>query len=129
MTVPGVPPNWSNWRGSSYARDNAKRPWRELAWKCAQSARNDAHWPLPVKTETPTPRYLEVEIHKLKPFYDDDGAVSCLKSIIDGMQGVLLYRDSPEWSFLMTPPHDMQKPVTKVGDQCVIITVSLVLGG
>lgn len=126
VEIPGVPQNWSQWRGSSLARDAAKKPWRELAWYAAQSARNAARWPLPEKVNPPARRYLEVEIHKMRPLYDEDGAVSCLKPLIDGLRDVLLWDDSPAWCGLLTAPVDLQHEVLKQVFQRVIIRVHLV---
>ena len=126
VIVPGVPANWSQWRGSSLARDAAKAPWRDLARMLAHSGRNAARWPLPVKTAPPARRWLEVEIHKLRPHFDDDGAVGCLKPIIDGLKGALLVDDSPAWCALITPPSEMQRLAANAASEHVLLRVHLV---
>lgn len=134
VVIPGVPPNWANGRGHSIVRDLDKARWRDLAWMLAQSARHDAHWPLPVKTDPPGSRWLEVEIHKRRPLYDDDGAVACLKPLIDGCfqaqggtpSGVLAWDDSSAWLALVTPPCDMQRTVELPAQERVVFVVHLV---
>lgn len=98
VVIPGVPPNWSNSRyGSHYQRGKDVAYWRDLSYKLAHSARNGARWPLPVKCDPPAPRFIEVDIYKHGPLYDMDGAMSCLKPLVDGLQGALVYRDDDKW--------------------------------
>ena len=130
VVIPGVPPNWSQHRGHSIGRDAAKARWRDDAWMLAQSARNAARWPLPVKTDPPAPRWLTVEIYKRSPLYDGDGGVACLKPLIDGCfvgrPGPLAWDDGPAWLALVTPPCDMQHVVATEAQECVVFVVHLV---
>lgn len=130
VIVPGVPPNWSQWRGSSLARDAAKGPWRDLARMLAHSGRNAARWPMPVRTDPPARRWLEVEIHKMRPLYDHDGAVSALKPLIDGAfrgrPGPLAWDDGPDWLALITPPSEMQRVAASAAGEHVLLRVHLV---
>ncbi len=126
VVVPGVPENWSNLRVHHMVLHRMKDEWKQRGWYCAQSARNAAGWPLPVKTDPPAPRWMEVEIHKRRPHYDDDGAVSCLKPLVDSMKGVLLVDDSPAWCALITPPSEMQRAVAKTAEERVVLTLHLV---
>ncbi|HWC37772.1 MAG TPA: hypothetical protein VG476_04545 [Acidimicrobiales bacterium] len=125
VTITGCPPNWSQWRGSSLRRDLAKKVWRDQMWVLAQSARNAARWPLPDDGPPFVRRYLSVVVRKAKPFMDDDGVVSALKPLIDGLKGVLVVDDSPRWCALVTPPYAIQHPVTRRQDERVEITVHL----
>jgi hypothetical protein len=130
VVIPGVPPNWANARfGHHMARHKAmagRDSWKERAHMLAHSARNEAHWPLPVKTDPPARRYLTAAIFKRLPLYDDDGAVSCLKPLIDGTQGALIVGDSSAWCALVTPPSELQHAVAREDEECVTLTVHLV---
>lgn len=126
VEIPGVCPNWSQWRGNSIMRDAAKKPWRELAWYAGQSARHAARWPLPEKSAPPARRLLEVAIYKMRPFYDEDGAMSSLKPLIDGLVRVLLVDDSPAWCGLLTAPVDLQHEVSVKPMERTVITIHLV---
>jgi len=137
VVIPGVPPNWSQWRGSSIARDRAKREWRELAHVLAMSARHAARWPPPVKCDPPALRYLEVEAYKRRPLYDGDGVVSALKPLVDGAlgrttfpgwtrPGALAWDDSPDWTGLITAPIDMQRVASTAAEERVVFVVHLV---
>jgi hypothetical protein len=121
VVVPGLPPNWSQFRGSSLRRDVAKAEWRDLTWRIAHSERNRVRWPLPLSSDPL--RYLSVQIRKHKPLYDHDGAVSALKPVIDGLKGVLAYDDSPRYLALITPPDQIQTLVTT--SPSVVLTVHL----
>lgn len=136
VRIPGVPPNWSQWRGSSIRRDVAKAEWRDLAWMLAMSARNEARWPPPVRCQPAARRFLAIRVHKLLPFYDDDGCLAALKPLVDGAcgrtvlpggtrDGVLAWDDSPAWLGLITRPMDMQHEVESVAEECVVLTVHL----
>lgn len=124
VSIPGVPPNWSNERLHHMAKAREVKRWRELAWYAAQSARNAAHWPLPEKTNPPAPRYLRIVLLKRKPHYDDDGAWNAVKPLIDGCQGVLLVNDSPAWCQVV----DVQQkhPVLNATPESTVIWVYLV---
>jgi hypothetical protein len=136
VVIPGVPPNWSQSRGHAIARDVAKARWRDEAWLLAQSARNAARWPLPVKVDPPAMRYLEVAVYKRSPLFDGDGCVSAIKPLIDGCcgrvlptaapQGVLAWDDSPAWLGLITAPIDMQHAVATEAEERVVLVVHLV---
>jgi hypothetical protein len=134
VVIPGVPDNWSQWRGSSIARDAKKAIWRRTAWLIAQSARNAAGWPLPVKCDPPARRFLAVAVFKHGRLYDEDGCVSALKPLIDGAcgrqagapSGVLAFDDSPAWLGLITAPIDMQRVATTGAEERVVLTVHLV---
>lgn len=130
VVIPGVPPNWAQWRGHSIGRDIDKAGWRDLAYLLAHSARNAARWPYPIKTDPPVRRWLEVAIHKVGQRYDDDGAVACLKPLIDGCfagrPGPLAWDDSPAWLALVTPPCDMQHVVATAAQERVVLVVHLV---
>lgn len=120
VVVPGLTPNWSQFRGSSLRRDVAKAEWRDLTWRIAQSERNRLRWPLPLVTDPL--RYLTAEIRKRRPLYDHDGAVSALKPLIDGLKAVLVYDDSPRWLALITPPSEIQ---TIASTPSVVLTIHL----
>lgn len=73
----------------------------------AQSARNEAGWDLPVRTDPP--RYLEIETFRrgeLDPF---DNAPGSLKAIVDGLKRVLTWDDKPPWCFVVRfQPHKVK---------------------
>lgn len=144
IEIPGVPPNWKHFMGSSQQRDRAKRPWVERAALKALEARHLAGWPVPVKTYPPATRYLEIRIYKKRPHYDPDGAVSCLWPYIDGCfsgrraefrdgeivivsapPGILAWDDKGEWLAQLTPPSDLQIPVGTIAQERVVFTVHL----
>lgn len=126
VVIQGVPPNWSQWRGSSLRRDLAKKVWRDQAWLLAQDARNRARWGLPIDDRgVPSPRFLEIRVRKAHPLMDEDGVVAALKPIIDGLKGPLLVDDSPRWCSIVTPPCEMQERVTSRHQEGVDITVHL----
>jgi hypothetical protein len=83
--------------------------WPCVAWILAQSACNAAHWDKPVKTDPPARRWLIAEIHRLRPLYDEDGAVSCLSPPHQRSLGRwckqpgLIWDDSPDWLAVITP--------------------------
>lgn len=121
VVVPGVPPNWSQFRGTSRRRDLLKAHWRDLTWRQAQSERNRLHWLLP--TAADPPRYLTVDIRKRRPLMDHDGAITALKGCIDGLIHALAYDDSPRYLAFITPPDQLQTLVTS--NPCVVLTVHL----
>jgi hypothetical protein len=121
VIVPGVPPNWSQFRGSSRRRDIAKAEWRDLTWRLAQSQRNRLHWPMP--TAADPLRYLTVQIYKRPPLFDHDGAVSSIKGHVDGIQRVLVWDDSPRYLAFITPPDQLQ--TVTANNPCVVLTVHL----
>jgi hypothetical protein len=104
------------------------QPWRDLATLLARSARAGARWPTTFKADPPVRRYLTVEIHKQRPHYDEDGAVSCLKPLIDGLQGEygLVWNDGPDWLALITPPNELQRVAQSAAAERVVLTVHLV---
>lgn len=124
VEVSGVPANWSQHRGHSQVRDAEKRPWRDRTWFLAQSARNDAGWPLPVRAFPPVQRWLVVQVYKRAPLYDEDGLVSSLKPVIDGLVGVLLVDDGPAWCAWAGMPD--QHVVDEERAERVVIEVHLV---
>lgn len=121
VVVPGVPPNWSQFRGTSRRRDLAKAQWRDLTWRLAQSERNRLRWALP--TASDPLRYLTVQVRKRLPLYDHDGAISCLKGCIDGLQRALVWDDSPRYLAFITSPDQIQTGVSS--NPCVVLTVHL----
>lgn len=123
VVIPGVPDNWSNKRQHHMAAHREKALWKDLAWKFGHSARNDARWPLPVKCDPPAPRWLVVTVYKRTPLYDQDGCVSALKPIIDGLKGSLLVDDGPEWCCWAYMP--TQVVVGEPREEQVVIEVHL----
>lgn len=67
----------------------------------AQSARNTAGWPLPVRTNPPTPRYLEIDTYRVGELDPIDNGPGSLKALIDGLKGVLIVDDRPAWCLLI----------------------------
>jgi hypothetical protein len=113
VVIPGRPPSPNKRRAHFMAqhRDQAgKGSWKERAWMLAQSARNEAGWDLPVRTDPPTPRYLEIETYRKGLLDPADNSPFSLKAILDGLKGVLIVDDAAPRCVLLGPvqPHKVK---------------------
>jgi hypothetical protein len=107
VTVPGVPPAWTNQRGHHMQRHAEMARWKHDTWMLAHSARNAAGWPIPVRCAPPAPRYVRFDLWRCHPL-DDDNAWASIKPLLDalawpgeglppGQPGPLLVDDRREW--------------------------------
>jgi hypothetical protein len=124
IEIPGVPPNWSNERMHYMAKHSTMKAWREKATFLARGARAGAGWPtLDKRPEVEALRFVSFTLYKHEPLYDDDGAWSSIKPLLDALQGVLIWKDSPKWVGIREVK---QVPIPKKKKECTIIQVSLV---
>ena len=73
-------------------------PIKRETWLLAQSARNQAGWNLPVKTNPPVPRWVTVKFFVREQYRRDaDNAWAAAKPLIDALKNVLLVDDSFDW--------------------------------
>lgn len=129
VVVPGNPPVWSNRRGHWGTRAAAVKKWRTDVARIAQSERNLARWPLPVRTKVPELRYLEVTMFRYSKYlYDHDNAWAAVKPLVDGLKGILLVDDNKNWCRMLTAAYEIQVPLTfaQKHRQRVELRVSLV---
>src|SRR6202011_2872641 len=117
VVIPGVPPSPNELKGLHPMEHHRRTaPFKGDAYFAAQSARNKAGWPLPIRTETPTPRYVRVWLYRARQL-DQDNAVGSLKPVIDGLKKILLWDDSPNWCRLLDP---IQKPLEGGQERTVV---------
>lgn len=93
--LPGVPPSPNELRSRSDEIRNTIY-WRELTWTLAQSARNSARWPLPVKTQPPAPRWVAFTLYRHGAL-DRDHVPTSITPCLNGLKGVLIWDDGPAW--------------------------------
>lgn len=127
MTIPGVPPNWSNERLSRWELAAAMAHWKLLANRVAHGARNRAGWPTPIKCDPPAMRRVEFTLYR-HDLLDDDGAFNSMKPVIDGLKGALIWNDGPAWcQTIARPAHPLgQVQIPALERERTIIRVSLV---
>lgn len=110
VVIPGRPPSLNVRYGHFMARHRDQAgvgSWKERAYLLAQSARNEAHWPLPVRTDPPAPRYVEIDTYRIGELDPMDNLGGSLKAILDGCSRVLWVDDNSKWVRLVRPiaPH------------------------
>jgi hypothetical protein len=131
VVIPGVPPAWPNERLGPMARHSRMKEWKAFTWTLAHSARNAAHWPLPVRCDPPALRWVRFDLYRRR-LLDADNAVASIKPILDGLHwpgnhpggvGPLLVDDSAAWCALLQVE---QHTVELGGQERVVVTVWLV---
>jgi len=133
VVIPGVPPAWTNERGHHMTRHVEMKRWKRDTWLLAHSARNAAHWPLPVRTDPPAPRYVRFDLYRVR-LLDDDNAWASVKCLLDAlawagedlppsMPGPLLVDDRRQWCRVLGVE---QHQVPVAAAERVVITVHLV---
>lgn len=131
VIVPGVPPAWPNTRMGHMQRHSEMSYWKRTAWYLAHSARNRAHWPLPVRTDPPALRWVRFDIHRVH-LLDTDNAWASIKPVLDGLHwpgegpanvGPLLVDDSAKWCCVWAV--EQHKAPSAAAEQ-VVVSVHLV---
>lgn len=131
VIVPGVPPSWPNTRMNHMQRHAEMSYWKRTTWMLAHSARNAARWPLPVRTDPPSPRWVRFDIHRVH-LLDDDNAWASIKPLLDGLHwagdgafkvGPLLIDDGQKWCSVYALH---QHKATLAAQERVVISVHLV---
>jgi hypothetical protein len=119
FTMTRVPPSWPNRRLQWYQLAGQKKAWRGSAHILAQSARNEARWPLPgVWHLFATPR-VTILLRRVR-LLDHDNAYASVKPIVDGLQGALIHSDAPDKCELLVT----QERVEHYADQATVVTVT-----
>lgn len=119
ISIPQVPPNWSNLRLHHIELYRRKRAWVEVAYVLAHKARVEAGWPRAAATDTQ--RSVTFTIHKTWPAFDPDGAWAAIKPILDGLKQTLIWDDGGE--YIRIPSVD-QVRVRHLKEQKTVITVT-----
>lgn len=107
VVIPGRPPSLNKRYGHLMARARDVALWRQRSRLLAQSARNEARWPLPVRTDPPVPRWLEIDAYRIGELDPWDNLPGSLKAILDGLSKALIWDDNSKWVRLVRPitPH------------------------
>lgn len=107
VVIPGRPPSLNARYGHYMARARDVAMWKRRARLLAQSARAEAHWPLPVRTDPPVTRWLEIDTYRIGELDPLDNLPGSLKAILDGLTGALTAGDGSKWVRLVRPitPH------------------------
>ena len=133
LVIPGVPPSPNARLGhymQHYRIHAGLEGWKRLTWMLAHSARNEAHWPLPVRCDPPAPRWVRFDLHRMR-LLDQDNAWASIKSVLDGLHwpgehpsgmGPLLVDDSTAWCQVWAVE---QHQAHLAAEERVVITVDL----
>jgi len=119
FTMTRVPPSWPNRRFHWARLASQKKAWRGSAQILAQSARNEARWPLPVVWHLfATPR-VTILLRRVR-LLDHDNAYASVKPIVDGLQGALIHSDAPDQCELLVT----QERVKHYEEEATVVTVT-----